>query len=70
MTLRFFLVIALVVFAAVTAAFGYRLHKDEQCCKPLAPIANGDRPADRLPSTRSAAATLSLGVDALPGDRP
>lgn len=63
MTPRIFLYVVLIVVAAVTAAFGYRLHKDGQCCETLAPVADGDRttpaqdrPADRPPSARSVAA--------------
>lgn len=78
MTPRIFLYVVLIVFAAVAAAFGYRLHKDGQCCGTLPPIADSDRqtpslaqarPKDRLPPTRPATDRFTLDASvALPSD--
>lgn len=62
MTSRYFLYVLLAVAATVAVAYGYRLHKDQQCCGAPAPVADRAeqgvklaqaRPVERLPSGRS-----------------
>lgn len=38
---RTFLYVALVVFTAVAAAYGYRLYQEGQCCEIRIPVVDG-----------------------------
>lgn len=51
MTSRYFLYVCLAVAATVAVAYGYRLHKDQQCCG--APVADGAEQGVKLAQDRA-----------------